>query len=1002
MPAQPSPLRPEAPADWRAALAPLTGTTGEPRTPLAIGVDVLTGFGGFGFSRFGAAAADIHDVRDGSPLAVALRPMRPAAGTGRWVRGGLTWKTFRYAGTSSSGPLAAFEPTHAELLGRLARLFLAEHAFGTDPGEVLRLDEFHGPDGWALLGLARRTGVEIVGTGVVGEVAWGEPARARLTVERDGADLIVLPAIESGGAPRADLRPAGAGGFFRVEALPERPSARVHLIPAAVPVPGSLGALLEGTAPVRIPAADADEFLGDVAPVLRSAIEVTSRDGSLDIPETAPAPRLQLSVEHRDGDTVRLAWSWTYRAPRRTLPLPRAHRDRGRDAAHEDAVLAAVRRIWADAAHEPEQTLRGADAAHVVEHAIPRLATLADVDVRERGERPDYRELHGTPHLRITQVEPPNAHTVDWLELGFEITLGEHLVPFTAIFSALSQGRKAVLLPDKTYARLDHPTFDALRALIAEAETLPEWNPEHPAIPREQIALWEDFEDLADESAEAVAWRGSVGALRDLTRVEAPPLPAGIRAELRPYQREGLAWLTLLWRHRLGGILADDMGLGKTLQTLALLAHAREERPGDPAFLVVAPSSVVSVWRSEAERFAPHLTVRVLDATSRGRGTPVADEVQGADVVVTSYAVLRLDEAEYTARDWSGLVLDEAQAVKNPAARVHRATKAVRAPFRLAITGTPLENSLVDLWSLLSITAPGLFPSPRAFREEYVRPIETPDASDSGARRASERMARLRGRIRPFVLRRTKGSVAKELPPRQEQVVRIPLQPAHRRLYDRILQRERQKLLRLLDEDLRSHRFIIFRSLTLLRMLALDPAIVDPEHAGVPSSKLEAALERLDEAVAEGHRVLVFSQFTSHLRRVAARLEERGIAHSYLDGSTTGRARVIEGFRSGDAPVFLISLKAGGFGLTLTEADHVIMLDPWWNPAAEAQAIDRAHRIGQDRPVMVHRMVAEDTIEERVLALQERKRALLTSLTDDDQAFTSALTAEDVRELLGP
>jgi SNF2 family DNA or RNA helicase len=339
--------------------------------------------------------------------------------------------------------------------------------------------------------------------------------------------------------------------------------------------------------------------------------------------------------------------------------------------------------------------------------------------------------------------------------------------------------------------------------------------------------------------------------------------------------------------------------------------------------------------------------------------------------------------------------------VKNRAAKAHQAAKAIRAPFRLAITGTPMENSLSDLWALLSLTASGLFPSPTVFRSEYTKPIEQPDSSEDGRRFAAKRMARLRRRIRPFMLRRTKDLVASDLPPKQEQVSHVELVPKHRRLYDQVLQRERQKVLGLL-ENMEENRFIIFKSLTLLRMLALDPAIVDEKYASVPSSKMEALMGQLEEIVSEGHRVIIFSQFTSFLTRVGDALADRGVAFAYLDGSTRNRSKVIEGFKTGTAPAFLISLKAGGFGLTLTEADYVFLLDPWWNPATEAQAVDRAHRIGQDRTVMVYRMVAEGTIEEKVLALQQKKAALFSSLTDGDAAFSSTITADDVRELFTP
>ena len=480
--------------------------------------------------------------------------------------------------------------------------------------------------------------------------------------------------------------------------------------------------------------------------------------------------------------------------------------------------------------------------------------------------------------------------------------------------------------------------------------------------------------------------------LRATDRVDPVPPPAGLAVELRPYQLDGFRWLAFLYAHRLGGILADDMGLGKTAQTLALIAHASEAGAPHP-FLVVAPTSVVGNWVSEAARFVPALRVAAITATQAASGRLLADAAADADIVVTTYAILRIDSELFGALEWGGLVLDEAQFVKNAGSKAHRAARELRAPFSLAVTGTPMENNLLELWSLLQIVAPGLFASRRAFAERFQRPIEID--------RNGERLARLRRRIRPLLLRRTKEQVAPELPEKQEQVLAVPLEARHRRIYDTFLQRERQKLLGLID-DLDRNRFIVFRSLTLLRMLSLDAGLIDAEAYGeIPSAKLDALFEQLGDVLAEGHRALVFSQFTSFLQRAAARLDGAGIRYAYLDGSTRGRPEVIRSFREGDAPVFLISLKAGGFGLNLTEADYVFLLDPWWNPASEAQAIDRTHRIGQERRVMVYRMVSENTIEEKVMALARRKAELVSSVLDDDELFSQSLTSDDIRELLG-
>ncbi|WP_194087843.1 MULTISPECIES: DEAD/DEAH box helicase [unclassified Cryobacterium] len=658
-------------------------------------------------------------------------------------------------------------------------------------------------------------------------------------------------------------------------------------------------------------------------------------------------------------------------------------------------------------------TLQGVDAAEFTEKTLGRLA-LPGVRVDAVGVQPDYRELTETPELTITTIETDQR---DWFDLGVIVTIDGRSVPFGPLFKALAKGRNKLLLVDNSYLSLRQPAFERLHELIDEARALQEWDT-GLRISRYQAGLWAEFEDLAEHTEQAVAWRAAVSGLLALNGpngdtgtgaaastdtspapVLAPTaLPAGVRATLRPYQMQGFTWLAFLWRHRLGGILADDMGLGKTLQTLALIVHATgEPGPVEPGtdrrpFLVVAPTSVVANWASEAARFTPGLTVRVITATEAASGVTLTDAAAGADVLVTSYTLFRLDFEAYQAHGWAGLILDEAQFVKNRTSRLHQCARELNTPFKLAITGTPLENNLLELHALFAIVAPGLFPSLRRFTEEYVRPVERGDNP--------ERLARLRRRIRPLLLRRTKELVAPELPPKQEQVLQIPLNARHRTLYDTFLQRERQKLFGLID-DLDQNRFIVFRSLTLLRLLSLDPSLVDEKYAGVPSSKLDALFEQLEDVVAEGHRALVFSQFTSFLQKAAARLDARGTSYCYLDGSTLRRSEVIDRFKTGAEPVFLISLKAGGFGLNLTEADYVFLLDPWWNPATETQAVDRTHRIGQTRNVMVYRMVATGTIEEKVMALQQRKAALFDSvLGGEGTGFSDALTADDIRGLL--
>ncbi|MEH6380727.1 MAG: DEAD/DEAH box helicase, partial [Dietzia cercidiphylli] len=517
-----------------------------------------------------------------------------------------------------------------------------------------------------------------------------------------------------------------------------------------------------------------------------------------------------------------------------------------------------------------------------------------------------------------------------------------------------------------------------------------------------QAGLWADLAELADDLAPPT---GRAQALLELASdtPEPVPVPAALEAELRPYQQQGLDWLAMLWRHRIGGILADDMGLGKTVQALALIAHAHETRAEGPAtgaetvadspgpFLVVAPSSVVPNWEAEARRFVPSLRVARRSATESKSPTTVAEDAAVHDIVVTSATVLRLNAEAYAGIEWAGVILDEAQQAKNPSSKLFAALAGLRADFLLAVTGTPMENNLTELWAIAALSCRGVLPDAKEFRALFRTPIE----KDGDA----EALRRLRRRLRPFLLRRRKELVAGELPPRTDAVMEVELSVAHRRVYERELARQRASLLALLD-DFDSNRISILAGLTVLRRLCLDPSLVDPDHASIPSAKTDELIASLREVVAEGHRALVFSQFTSYLDTVVDRLHAEGITVAHLDGRTTDRAGAVGRFTEGGAQVFCLSLKAGGVGLNLVGADYVFLLDPWWNPATEAQAVDRAHRIGQTRPVLVYRMVARDTIEERVVELQRRKAELFASVLDRGEHFSAALTADDLRGLI--
>jgi SNF2 family DNA or RNA helicase len=758
------------------------------------------------------------------------------------------------------------------------------------------------------------------------------------------------------------------------------------------PVPAALGPHLGAVrafAPVRVPAADADRFVAAYLPRFPDAVVVRLADG---VRAPTAVTTLRVAVARLDDFSLEVRWSWER--------APAGHRDRGAENALVDAVRAALPDGVLPAGARPGDVpsftslpsparLAGSAAARFVDVAVPALRRVDGVAVEVAGELPRYRDAREAPVLAFEALRPTDR---DWYDLSVSVQVEGEGIPFVRLFTALVKGHRHLLLPSGLRVPLRDGRFRELVELIEESRGIAE-APEHTLrLSRFDALAWDTLERLGAVEGRAAQWRDrarAVAGARDFTAHEPP---AGLTATLRPYQRTGFGWLATLYEQGLGGVLADDMGLGKTLQTLALVQHAREREPGGPPFLVVAPTSVVSTWASEAARFTPGLRVVTVTGTARG-GAAVDALAAGADVVVTSYALFRLEHRRYREAQWAGLVLDEAQNVKNHESMAYRCARDLGAPWTLAVTGTPLENTLLELWAIVSLVAPGLLStSPQTFNDVYRLPIERA--------RDGARLAALRRRVAPLLLRRTKEQVAPELPPKTEQVLEVDLAPAHRRAYDALLARERSKVLALVD-DLPENRFRIFNSLTLLRQAALDIALVDADRTGVPATKLDVLLELLTDAAAEGHRVLVFSQFTRFLRAARQRIVDAGLEVCYLDGATRRRAEVVEEFRTGTAPVFLVSLKAGGTGLTLTEADYCVVLDPWWNPATENQAVDRTHRIGQDRPVVVYRLVARGTIEEKVMQLKASKAGLFTSMFDGEELASAALTPDDVRELLG-
>ena len=943
------------------------------------------------------------------PGRLRVRPVQRSL-KGTWVRTHVSWTDVPHLESRADVDVA-----QARALTQL----LAAHQVanrqtwaGAEP--QLALGSF-GPSLWSLLTRALATGVVLVPGKDLRSVRLADhPARVALDVSEAGevstARLSLGVAVEDAWHPgdRVEVL-APVTGASRVSAPTGHGVAvwdgepglwDVLLAPVERPVGSKVARALTAGDRFAVPADEVERLTTDYLPRLQRHLPVASADASVQVPEL-PRPRLALGLQWRAVDEVALRWSWRYRvgSDDRTYGLADTRGLRGIRAPDEEAELLAALELDDAQTYRlcggrrehglrPEQVITGPAVIGFLEETLVPLEASGQVEVDESGVRPRFTELHEQPEVSFTAApeQPGPESPTDWLDLQVVIRIGTRPLGLAQVLEAMTLGAERIVLRDGAHIRIDRPEFDELRALVTAARELVEQPTDGVRVSRSDLGLWAELADLGIVDAQASAWTRAALALRDLTGL--PEVEPAVDAELRPYQLDGFRWLAFLWHHGLGGILADDMGLGKTLQTLALVAHARAE--GAAPFLVVAPTSVVATWAHEAATFVPGLTTRAITESRARRGVGLDDAVAGADLVVTSYTLYRMEAAEYAAREWGGLVLDEAQTVKNHEGKTYQAVRRLDVPFRVALTGTPMENRLMELWSLLSIVAPGLYAYPDRFREAVANPVEKEGDAQV--------LDRFRRRIRPFLLRRTKDLVARDLPPKQEQVLEVTLTPRHRRIYQTHLQRERQNVLGLLG-DFDKQRMAIFTSLTRLRQLSLDAALLSPDYAGTGSAKIDTLVDHLVECLAEGHRALVFSQFTSFLKRIRERLDAEGITTTYLDGATRRRGDVVAQFKQGDAGVFLISLKAGGVGLTLTEADYVFVMDPWWNPAVEAQAVDRAHRIGQKRPVIVYRMVAADTIEEKVMALKARKADLFARVLDGGGGTGTPLTADDVRAL---
>ena len=754
-------------------------------------------------------------------------------------------------------------------------------------------------------------------------------------------------------------------------------------------------------APVKITRAEVPQFLSTQWPQLSAGEGVEANFKLEDFSLEPQAPRFLLAL--RGGSTqlgALLQCAYGARimtvgvtAANETVWLPDPEvptRYSTRDFGAERAALARLQKNGFSSP-DPQGKMQMTGQNNVLNflaREFPKLQREWSVTLDEQLENRTLKNIERVePQFQIT------SSGMQWFDLGvvFAASGGE-------TFSAAEIQR--LILSGQSHTRLKNGKLAVIDAGAVEElqEVLLDCTPQQDAhgyrIKNTQAGFLEaTLRQHAEWKVQApAAWRDRAARQSGEAKLECPPL-GELETVLRPYQKQGVAWLHFLRENGFGGILADEMGLGKTLQTLAFLRFIRQTQPGLPPMLIVCPTSLVFNWVAEARKFTPELKVLALHGADRHARF---DDISTSDLVVTSYALIRRDADRYRGLEFDTVTLDEAQHIKNRQTQNAQAVKAVKARHRLVLTGTPIENSVLDLWSIFDFLMPGYLGTAKDFRERYELPI----AKEKNA----EAQARLARRLRPFMLRRLKKEVASDLPAKLEQVSFCELTPDQRSVYQQVIEAGRKEVLAAVGADgLAKSRMLVLTTLLRLRQVCCDLRLLKLENVNPAnaSGKLEMFSELLEEVIDGGHRLLVFSQFTSMLTILQEKLTAEGIAFCHLDGSTTNRAAVVERFqKDATIPVFLISLKAGGVGLNLTGADTVIHFDPWWNPAVEDQATDRAHRIGQTRVVTSYKLITRDTVEEKILTLQNRKREVIQATIGGEEEFAAALNWEEIQELL--
>ena len=754
----------------------------------------------------------------------------------------------------------------------------------------------------------------------------------------------------------------------------------------------------------RLPRSRVPQFLTQELPVLEAGCDVTLHFRLEDFVFAAMTPEFRLSLsgglthllaklECAYGGRVFVAGS-SAADQAGWLPDPdQPTRYSTRDLpAEQAALLRLLRAGFAGNDAQGRMELTGQNAVLTFfARLYPKLQREWKVTLEERLERTTASQLERVePRFEVT---PSGDRWFD-LEMTVQSSGGEKFSP-ADIQRLILSGQSHSRLRNGKIALIDTGAVEDFQEALRDCA--PQQHAKGYRIDAAQSGFLEATirQNAGWKLQTPAAWRERSAQLRGEAKLTPPPL-GDLETVLRPYQKHGVAWLGFLRAHGFGGVLADEMGLGKTLQTLAFLQSVKDAGGAHGPCLIVCPTSLVFNWAAEAKKFTPRLRVLALSGPQRHG---LFEQVAQSDLVVTSYALIRRDAERYAGIEFDTVVLDEAQHIKNRQTQNAQAVKAIRAPHRLVLTGTPMENSVLDLWSVFDFLMPGYLGAAADFRERYEQPITR--------EKSAEAQARLARRLRPFLLRRLKKDVAADLPARLEQVSFCDLTDEQATVYRQILDASRKQVLDAVGQQgLAKSRMVVLTALLRLRQVCCDLRLLkleagDDAKPVAASGKVEMFGELLEEVIDGGHRVLVFSQFTTMLGLLKERLAAEEIEYCYLDGSTTNRAEVVGKFQSSpQIPVFLISLKAGGVGLNLTGADTVIHFDPWWNPAVEDQATDRAHRIGQTRVVTSYKLITRGTVEEKILSLQQRKRAVIQATLGSEEQLSEALTWEEIQELL--